>query len=471
MLKRMNPTRLSGKLLIMTIGFVMLAELLLFIPSAALYRQSWLKDRTTQVDILNLALQGVPDFKASDALTNRVMTDTDIVMASERHDGMSQILFGAPPDSTDFETIDIREFTRFPSFINMFKSYFAEPSGYYRLIDETTMPKNGTLEVIIPKSKLRWALRDYGKRIFALSLFIAFITGGMIYLSMVALIIRPVGSLVRNIALFQADPETRLYQDKPNGRKDEIGDLERAFYDMKHSVRGNLKQKDRLATLGLAVAKINHDLRNILASTQLITDRLTMDKDPKIARIGNRLTRAVDRGITLTGDVLNYSTDTPSILKRENISLSFLIGEIAGDILPNFGMGPRKIKFINEIDSDLEGLGDPDHTYRIFHNLIRNAAQAMASINDDNAKRELRVYAKENKDKIDVFVEDSAGGLPPKVMNNLFKAFSASGKGTGLGLSIAKELSVEQGGELSLKRSGPSGTVFIVQLPPAEHLL
>lgn len=467
MLGPLSPRRLSGKLLLMTIGFVMLAELVIFVPSAALYRQDWLSERVNQVDILNLALQGVEDFQASQELTERFMEDTDIFMASERHDGMSQVLLGSPPTNGQNVTlIELDEHKRFPKFIDFFKTFFGPDEGYYRVLSPATYPAGGSIEVLIPRVNLKWALRDYFKNIFFLSLAIAIITGSLIYFTMALLIIRPIRSLANNVATFQNAPEVARPDSKASSRGDEIGDLERAFFDMKQSVRGALKQKQRLATLGLAVAKINHDLRNVLTSAQLVSDRLTTVEDPKVARMGDRLTRAIDRGVKLTRDVLNFSNPEKEAAKSEPMRISLLLGEVAGDVLPNFGTGPRKISFMNDVPSDLQVAIDGDHTYRIFHNLMRNAAQAMAALTDDNAERLLRVYVDNGEDYVDIHLADTAGGLPDKAKDNLFRAFaSGGGRGsTGLGLTIAKELAQEQGGDLRLERTSPAGTVFTVTL-------
>ena len=455
----------------MTIGFVMLAELVIFVPSAALYRQTWLEDRINQVDILHLALVEVEDFKASEELTNRFLNDTDVIMASERHEGMSRLLFGVPPASdATIVLLDTREHTGLPKFRDAFKTFFGPNEGYYRTIGSASFPEDAAIEVIIPRKNLKVAFRDYFKRIFFLSLAIAIMTGSLIYFTMAFMIINPVQTLARNVTRFQQNPEVSRPDAQPSERGDEIGDLERAFFDMKNGIRTSLKQKQRLATLGLAVAKINHDLRNVLTSAQLVSDRLSMDPDPKVSRMGERLTRAIDRGVKMTRDVLNFSSPEAEPIKREPIRISFMLGEVAGDVLPSFGTGARKISFMNDVPSDLQVDADPDHTYRIFHNLMRNAAQAMAAINDDNAKRHLRVYVDIDSKKLDIHVSDSAGGLPEKAKKNLFKAFaSGGGKGsTGLGLTIAKELATDQGGDLRLERTNSSGTVFTVSLQKYE---
>ncbi len=69
-------------------------------------------------------------------------------------------------------------------------------------------------------------------------------------------------------------PESTARIIKPSGRGDEIGVAERELSDMQRDLVSMLHQKSRLAALGLAVSKINHDLRNLLASSQLLSDQL-----------------------------------------------------------------------------------------------------------------------------------------------------------------------------------------------------
>lgn len=461
--------RLSGKLLLMTIGFVMLAELVIFIPSAATFREDWLGDRAQQAGLLAQALTGVPDYEASEILTQQFMNDTDVIMMSAKRDGMSEFMLGSPPESANIEMIDLRIERRLPLFRDAFRAFFGSPEGSLRVITDSPVAGQDALELIIPKEKLQWAMRDYAKRIAVLSLAIAIITGGLIYLAMLFMIIRPIEKLATGLADFREDPETRRSNLPPSSRKDEIGQLQREFYDMKQGVRASFKQRERLATLGMAVAKINHDLRNVLASASLISDRLAGDEDERVSKMGNRLTRAIDRGIKLTSEVLNFSLSGQDEAELEVVRISLLVGEAAGDTIGAFGSGPRRITFTNKIPSEMIVTADKDHTYRIFHNLFRNACQAMAKMREDDAVRNLSVEAVPSGDHISILVKDTGPGLPDKAKDNLFKAFaSASGRGsTGLGLTISQDLAREQGGDIVLESTSPEGTVFAVSLQKA----
>ncbi|WP_026942416.1 sensor histidine kinase [Hellea balneolensis] len=461
--------RLSGKLLLMTIGFVMLAELVIFVPSAATFRQDWLNDRAQQAGLLAQALTGVPDYEASQILTDQFMRDTDVIMMSAKRDGMSEFMLGSPPESAKLEMIDLRETRRLPRYRDAFRTFFGSAEGCLRVMAASPVAGQDALELLIPKSKLQWAMRDYAKRIAVLSLAIAIITGLLIYLAMLFMIIRPIEKLASGLADFREDPEIRRSNLPPSGRKDEIGQLQREFYDMKQGVRASFKQRERLATLGMAVAKINHDLRNVLASASLVSDRLASDPEERISKMGARLTRSIDRGIKLTSEVLNFSLSGQDEADLDVVRISLLVGEAAGDTLGSFGTGARRISFTNKIPSEMIVTADKDHTYRIFHNLFRNAAQAMAKMPEDDAIRNLTVEAIPAGDHISILVKDTGLGLPDKAKDNLFKAFaSASGRGsTGLGLTISQDLAREQGGDIVLESTSENGTIFAVSLQKA----
>ena len=461
--------RLSGKLLLMTIGFVMLAELVIFIPSAATFREDWLNARAQQAGLLAQALTGVPDYEASEILTDQFMQDTDVIMMSAKRDGMSVFMLGQPPEASNVDIIDLREKRRLPLFRDAFGAFFGNSEGSLRVLAASPVQGQDALELIVPKERLQWAMRDFAKRIVVLSLAIALITGLLIYLAMLFMIIRPIEKLATGLADFRENPERRRSNLPPSSRKDEIGQLQREFFDMKQGVRASFKQRERLATLGMAVAKINHDLRNVLASASLISERLERDQEERIAKMGGRLTRAIDRGIKLTSEVLNFSLSGQDQANLEVIRISFLVGEAAGDTLGGFGTGARRISFTNKIPSETIVTADTDHTYRIFHNLFRNAAQAMAKMPDDDAVRNLTVEVIPSGEHLTVLVKDTGPGLPEKAKNNLFKAFaSASGRGsTGLGLTISQDLAREQGGDIRLESTSESGTVFAVCLQKA----
>jgi len=458
--------RLSSKLLLLTIGFVMLAEILLFIPSASMFRQDWLEERTQQAGLLALALTGVPDYEASETLTNQFIADTDVMLMAAKRNGMTELVLGEPPvNAGEMITINLQDMPRFPSLIAPFQDIFSDGDEVLRVIANSPVDGQDALDLLIPRAKLRDALIDFVIRIFWLSLFIAIVTGALIYGAMSAMIMRPVQQLAEDMTAFREDPERRRLIRSRSKRLDEIGQLQREFTDVKQSLRAAFHQRERLAGLGLAVAKINHDLRNVLSSALLISDRLSMNSEKNISDMGERLTRTVERGISLTEDVLAYSRAETADPQIQDTRIAFIIGEAAADVIGQF----PGTKFRNTVPTDLMVRTDPDHAYRIFHNLFRNAAEAM--IESKSSQQRLLVGADVQDGLAELRISDTGPGLPARARDNLFQAFSgaqahsANSKSTGLGLSISKELAKAQGGDLNLMSSDETGTRFILTLP------
>jgi len=225
-------------------------------------------------------------------------------------------------------------------------------------------------------------------------------------------------------------------------------------------LRSAFRQRERLAGLGLSTAKINHDLRNVLTTALLVSDRLTTQKDPKIADMGEKLVKTVERGVGLTEEVLSYSRAETADPDFQDVRLAFLLGEVAADTMGHF----PSMQFINNVPTEVRVKADPDHLYRILHNLFRNAAMAM----ENSPRQSIQVEAEVTDEKVHLCIIDSGPGLPERAQKNLFLAFAAS-KGeqgsTGLGLSISKELAVAQNGDLRLMRTDAEGTHFQLSLP------
>tara|TARA_R110002020_G_scaffold69779_5_gene181568 strand:+ start:440 stop:1834 length:1395 start_codon:yes stop_codon:yes gene_type:complete len=455
--------RLSAKLLLMTIGFVMLAELVLFFPSAAVFRQNWIMERVDQAGLLAQALTGVPDYEASEMLTQDFMEQTGVELLSAKRDGMTELILGAPPSNVDYIAVDMTDPDRRPLFRDTFADYFSSGDERFRVTALSPVSGQDSLELVIPRSELRSELWDYFERILLLSLVIAVITGGLIYLAMLMIIVRPLQRLLAGMQTFRENPQYRQNIERDGRRKDEIGELERAFSDLKKSLRAAFRQRERLAGLGLSVAKINHDLRNVLSTALLVSDRLTTHEDEKVAEMGERLVRTVERGVGLTEDVLAYSRAETADPEPQDIRLSFLLGEVAADTMASF----PGTQFKNRVPTELEVRADPDHAYRILHNLFRNAAQAMQK----SEIRRITVSAEVTDEMTHINIKDTGPGLPERAQKNIFLAFAASrgSEGnTGLGLSISKELATAQNGDLILVKTNEGGTHFKLCLPTVK---
>jgi signal transduction histidine kinase len=261
---------------------------------------------------------------------------------------------------------------------------------------------------------------------------------------------------------FRAEPDDPEAKVQLSGRRDEIGRAETELDMMQADLRVALNSRARLAALGEAVAKINHDLRNMLSSAQIASERLALSGDPSVTQALPRLERALDRAIRLASNVLEYGKSEEAPPQASAIRLRLAI-DIAGE---DAGLSDAGVRLDCVIAEDLLALADPDQLHRILVNLMRNAREA---IEGSAARRpgEVRITADRKAGQVAVRIADNGPGLPARAKDHLFEPFTGSGRagGTGLGLAVSRELAQANGGALVLARSGPKGAVFELRLP------
>jgi signal transduction histidine kinase len=314
--------------------------------------------------------------------------------------------------------------------------------------------------VVFREKMLGDALRRSALDFAGLSLLIAVITGGLVYLAVSVLLVRPIHRITGSIAAFRADPERTAPLD-PDGvtvlANDEISIAGQELAAMQHELRAALWRNARLAALGTVVAKVSHDLRGILTPALLTAERLQLNSDPKVQRAGETLAQAVDRATDLVRRTLDYAREGPPPLAPSPVELTRLVDEAAETARP---VGST-LRLDNVVDPAVLVTADRNQLFRVLVNLLRNAAEAGA--------RSVRVSA-HTAGPVAVEIADDGPGLPEAVRVDLFRPFAGSMRrgGTGLGMAIARDLMVAHGGEIELVDTGPAGTTFRLTLPSAE---
>jgi signal transduction histidine kinase len=220
-----------------------------------------------------------------------------------------------------------------------------------------------------------------------------------------------------------------------------------------------------LAALGAAVARIGHDLRNMLSTAQLVADRLTQSEDPTVRQLAPRLERTISRATGLAASTLKYgrADEEPPVLQKVDVVEA--AEEAVADGLVGFG----EVVYRPEIEPGLACVADPEHLHRIVVNLVRNAGQAMRThARPDNKLLVVRGTRIDGRCEIEVI--DRGPGVREDMLGRLFQPFVSAAPeagGTGLGLAIARELTRAMGGELELTRTGAEGSTFRITLPAA----
>src|SRR5688572_6941755 len=285
--------------------------------------------------------------------------------------------------------------------------------------------------------------------------------GALVYAALTFAFVRPMREFTQAIERFRDRPEDASINFVRSARADEIGRAERAAADMAEQIRVSLRQRERLAALGAAVARIAHDLRNMLATAQLVTDRLSQSDDPNVRKIAPRLERAIGRASALAASTLSYGRADPVAPNLKQVSLAEAASEAAADALAGFDEIVSRV----EIAPDAVASADPELVHRILVNLIRNAAQAMAGRGRESDGIVLRGDAGQTLAVIEVI--DHGGGIPQAIRERMFEPFVSSDRasgGTGLGLAIARDLARAMGGDVVLLRSDAEGTTFQLTL-------
>jgi signal transduction histidine kinase len=317
---------------------------------------------------------------------------------------------------------------------------------------------------VIEEGPLREALWAYSRNIILLSIAISAISAALVYFALHYLFVRPLYRITENIAAFRADPENRARILTPTQRRDEIGFVERELSDMQRGLSDTLTEKTRLANLGLAVSKINHDLRNLLASAQLFSDRLARLPDPQVQRFAPKLVRALERAIAFCQSTLSYGRAQEPPPDRRTVPLM----EIVDDVRDTLGLTPDcRICWITSVERGLTVDADRDQLLRVLINLSRNAMQALETrAPNDPARDQIRMTGRREGAVVVIEVADTGPGFSEQARAKLFQPFQGSTRsgGAGLGLVIAEELVRAHGGEIALVE-GTIGATFHVKIP------
>ncbi|HUI13319.1 MAG TPA: HAMP domain-containing sensor histidine kinase [Xanthobacteraceae bacterium] len=459
---------LSGKLLVLTILFVMIAEVLIYVPSVANFRVVWLKDRLATAYTAALVLDAAPNGVVSDALAKKILNSIGARAVAMKMGNSRRMLAVDDMPPAVAATYDMRTVYVFDAIVDAFTTMLDTKDDVIRVVGPA--PMGGEyIDLVMNEQPLRKAMLRYSADILFLSLVISGITAALVYLALLYLFVRPMRRVTANMIAFRGDPENGDRVIAPSARNDEIGTAERELATMQIELASMLHQKNRLASLGLAVAKINHDLRNLLASAQLFSDRLAKLPDPGVQRFAPKLMHALERAIAFCQSTLSYGRLQEPPPERRPILLEPLVEEVHETL----GLGPdAPIRWIGAVERGLVVEADYDQLFRILLNLSRNAVGAMENRekesreNRDPGRDQIRITGRREGAVVVIEVSDTGPGFSDKARAHLFEAFQGSTRtgGTGLGLAIAAELVRAHGGDIRLVE-GTIGATLRLTIP------
>ncbi|HTT84290.1 MAG TPA: HAMP domain-containing sensor histidine kinase [Rhizomicrobium sp.] len=453
---------LSGRLLLLTILYVLLTEILILLPTLGRYYTSLLESRIASAEIAILPFTEPGGAQLSESLRQQLLARAGaaavMLTRPDQHE-----LFLAHDEPSHFDlTIDLRGQNLFSQIAGALDCLFAGGNRVLHVVAATRILHAQTVELITDEQPVRADLLAYGGRLMLVALGISLATGVLVFLSLYAVLVRPMGRLTRAIERFRENPEDASRIVTPSERQDEIGRAERELAAMQRDILGFLQQKARLAALGGAVAKIQHDLRNILASAQLASDRLARVEDPVVKRLAPRIVASLDHAVTLATRTMRFGRADEQPPRRERFAIAPLIDEL-GEVAIAGEPSETNLVFENTIDPTLEIDADREQLFRALLNLVRNAAEAAK----ERERGFVEVKGVREGGLVCIRICDNGPGVPAAVREKLFQPFAASTRssGTGLGLAIARDLARAHGGDVALESTDKTGTCFRIEIP------
>jgi signal transduction histidine kinase len=459
-----GPARfgLSGKLLVLTILFVMIAEVLIYVPSIANFRLNWLNDRLAAAHTAALVLDAAPSGMVPETLARQILQSVGARAVAMKMGTKRRLLAVSQMPETIQNDIDMRDVPWFRAIMDAFDTLLSRDNDVMRVVGPAPMDGD-FLEIIMDEHPLRQAMVRFSVNILLLSLVISGITAMLVYLALHYLLVQPMRRLTVNMMRFHADPENPASVIAPSSRRDEIGLAQRELAVMQQDLASMLQQKNRLASLGLAVSKINHDLRNLLTSAQLFSEGLTSVPDPRVQRFAPKLMRSLERAIAFCESTLSYGRAQELPPDRQPVEVEALVE----DVRETLGLAEGQVGWIAAIERGLIVDADPDQLLRVLINLARNAVQALETrAPNDPVRDQIRITGRREGAVVVIEVSDTGPGFPAKAREHLFEPFQSSARtgGTGLGLVIAAELVRAHGGEIRLV-DGTIGATFRLTIP------
>ena len=452
---------LSARLLLWTVLFLMLSEVFIYVPSISRYRKVYLEARIADGHLATLALQASPDGRVPGEVEQALLEDS-LLLGVELDGSQRTLMLGDAPEVEAAFNLShnrpldlIRE-----AFTTLF-------SDHERIISVTSHPKNRIhshgkeeLTVYLNEAPLHQQMIDYSWRILKLSIIISLITASFLYFALQWGMIRPMRRITRHLVSFSNDPENTQHTIQPSGRSDELGVMEQELKGMQGEIRSALAQKERLAVLGNAVSRINHDLRNILSTVSLLSERMARSEDPAVQKVAPMLAISVSKAVQICTSTVDLARGDQAVNHRETVPLHELVREVGVSL----GLDDcSDVNWHNKVPERILVEADHDRLFRVFLNLGKNADKALK----ENGGGNITIDAFQDDQHTVITVSDDGPGLPDIALEHLFQAFvgSASKGGSGLGLTTARDLMRAHGGELSLASSSTAGTRFEMDLP------
>ncbi|MEE2859333.1 MAG: sensor histidine kinase [Paracoccus sp. (in: a-proteobacteria)] len=458
----MRLNTISGRFAALTTMFVILAELFILLPSLASFRLDFLESRLERAQIASLALLATDDSLATD-LESELLQNAGVLNVVLRRNDIRQLVLSSRIPGPIAATYDLRDEDVLQTIDDSLAVLLDRQDRVIRVIGSPVNQAGQLIEITMQTQPLRQAMIDYALRLLGVSAMFSILTAILLFLAAQRLILVPIRRVITHMTAYANAPEDARHIIIPDARLAELNEAETALQSMQQTVTSSLKQKERMAQLGQAVAKISHDLRNILTTAQIFADRLEESADPKVRRAAPKLVNSITRAVNLCETTLAFGKAEEPMPTLSRFNLAQLAAEVV-EAETLAGEMSGQVDFITDIPPSMMIRADRDQLYRVLANLARNARQAIEATGQPGT---VEIGAGEGDADWWIKVCDTGPGLPDKAREYLFKPFTGSTRrgGTGLGLTIAADLVRGHGGRLDLLRSDAEGSQFCIHIP------
>ena len=448
---------LPGKLLILTLVYVLISEAFVFGPSIGRIHRALLNTHVESAEIAILPLIEKDGASLSPALREELLKRVGAkAIHLQGKDGSFHFTIGKPGPID--QTIDLNDTAMLSDIWQGLITLWRDKERRLYVTAPTNIEGAQSIVLLLPDTRIHAALSAYAKREISVAVFGSTVIALLVFTSLFLVLVRPMRRLTRAMIAFRDNPEDASRIIIASNRGDEIGQAERELARMQRDLYGFLQQKNRLAALGAAVARIQHDLRNMLANAKLASDRLEDSDDPVVKRLTPRLVSSLDRAVSLATNTLRYGRVQEPPPDRKSVALAPIVSEVLEGLSASF---PSDIKCRNDVDTSLMMNADPDQLFRVILNLVRNSMEALSEI---DGERRIRIAAFQRGTETHIHVEDNGPGIPDAIRSRLFEPFATASRtnGSGLGLAIARELVRAHGGDITLSQNNGGATFHIV---------
>ncbi len=401
-------------------------------------------------------VQVMAEGELDSALRQRLLDFTDTHAVILRTGDTSTLVIGSTPKAVD-KTVRPASTSWFGCVRHAFDTLINGRGRLLRIVAPVEQNPGVGIEVVAPETPLAETMWRHSLRIGASAVAPFVAVGVLLFFVLQHQFVRPVTAIIERLAWFARNPQDKYPATPASNRRDEIGDLERGVLSMQGSLRALLQRRDREAALGASVSRINHDLRNVLQTAAVTSDRIRATQDPAVRKLVPLLVTAVERAVQICTRTLDYHRFGATPIKLAAVRLRDIAVE-AGDSVAAIHAG--RIRWDIDVPGDLTVEVDREELFRALLNLAQNATEAMPEGGT------VSVRARRRTRHVLIEVEDDGPGLNAEVRAFFDRPLADTVVNAhGLGLLIVREILAAHGGTFELGKTSSSGTRFLLKLP------